>query len=418
MRASAHACRLCGAALEQVFADLGTMPLANSFLEPEALERPEPAYPLIARLCGRCFLVQVDEVVPAEAIFSDYVYFSSYASSWVEHTRVYAEAMRSRLALGRGSKVVEVASNDGCLLRHFVAAGVPVLGVEPAANVAEAAIAAGVPTEVAFFGRKTAARLLSEGHAADLMVANNVLAHVPDLNDFAAGFKVLLRPSGIATFEFPHLLRLIEEAQFDTIYHEHYSYLSLQTAERLLRSQGLQVFDVERLPTHGGSLRLFVGHSEARRSESAALAALRATEAAAGLGDLRGYAGFQHRIDAIRTAFLRFLEDARDRGARVAAYGAAAKGNTLLNYCGIRADADRIGYVVDRNPRKQGRYLPGSRLPVLPPEHLFETRPDYVVVLPWNLADEITRDLRGMAAWGGRLVAAIPGVRVWDPVGA
>ena len=415
MTARAHKCRLCGAALEHVFADLGTMPLANSFLEPEALGRPEPTYPLIVRLCAQCFLVQADEAVPAEAIFSDYAYFSSYASSWVEHTRAYAEAMRRRLGLGSRSKVVEIASNDGCLLRHFVATGVPVLGVEPAANVAAVAVAAGVPTDVAFFGRKTAARLLSEGHAADLMAANNVLAHVPDLNDFVAGFKILLRPEGTATFEFPHLLRLIEETQFDTMYHEHYSYFSLRTAERLLRSHGLQVFDVERLPTHGGSLRLFAGHAEAERPEAAGLSAVRAAETAGRLGEVRSYLGFQDRIDGIRGAFLRFLDEARGRRARVAAYGAAAKGNTLLNYCGVRAD--RIEYVVDRNPRKQGRYLPGSHLPVLPPERLFETKPDYVVVLPWNLAGEIGRDLAGIAAWGGRLVTAIPEVRVWQPGG-
>jgi len=411
MNRSLPACRFCGAALEHVFADLGTMPLANGFLEPDALARPEPAYPLIARLCTRCFLVQVDEVVPAESIFTDYAYFSSYSSLWLEHTRAYAEAMLRRLALGRASKVVEIASNDGCLLRHFVDAGVPALGVEPAANVAAAALAQGVATEVAFFGRKTAERLLSEGHAADLMVANNVLAHVPDLNDFVAGFKILLRPRGIATFEFPHLQRLIEQAQFDTIYHEHYSYFSLRTAERVLRSHGLQVFDVESLATHGGSLRLFVAHAEAARPEGSALAAVRAGEAEAGLGDVRGYLGFQQRIDAIRRDFLRFVERARAGGSRVAAYGAAAKGNTLLNYCGIRSD--RIEYVVDRNPRKQGRYLPGSHLPVLPPKRLFETRPDYIVILPWNLACEIAQDLGGIAAWGGRLVTAIPDIRVW-----
>ena len=413
MSASPRTCRLCGAALEHVFADLGTMPLANSFLEREALSRPEAAYPLIARLCGHCLLVQADEAVPAAAIFSDYAYFSSYSSSWVEHTRVYAEAMLIRLALGPRSKVVEIASNDGCLLRHFVAARVPVLGVEPAANVAATAVAAGVPTEVAFFGSEVAARLSSEGHAADLMVANNVLAHVPDLNDFVAGFKILLRQDGIATFEFPHLLRLIEETQFDTIYHEHYSYFSLRTAEQLLRSHDLQVFDAEQLPTHGGSLRLFVGHVEAARPETAALPKLRAAETAAGLGEVRGHRGFQVRIDAVRRAFVDFLDEARKRGARVAAYGAAAKGNTLLNYCGVRSD--RIDYVVDRNPRKQGRYLPGSHLPVLAPERLFETKPDYVVILPWNLADEIARELAGIAAWGGRLVTAIPRVRVWQP---
>jgi SAM-dependent methyltransferase len=408
------ACRFCGAVLRQTLVDLGTMPLANSYVKVTALGEPEPAYPLIARLCTACFLVQVDHVVPADAIFTDYAYFSSYSAAWVEHARRYSEMTRRRFGLGSESKVVEIASNDGYLLRHFIAAGIPVLGVEPAVNVAAVASAEGIPTEVAFFGRETAGRLVAQGHAADLIVANNVLAHVPDLNDFVAGFKILLRPAGVATFEFPHLLRLLQEAQFDTIYHEHFSYLSLLAAELILARHGLAVFDVETLPTHGGSLRLFVAHAGSGRPDGPGLAAVRGAEAAADLERPEGYTGFAARVDHVRDDFVGFLDDAKRQGRNVSAYGAAAKGNTLLNYC--RVGSDRIAYVVDRNPHKQTQYLPGSRLRIFAPDHLFETRPDYVVILPWNLAEEISGEMAGIAAWGGRFVTAIPRVRVFEAV--
>ena len=405
-------CRLCGAKLTQTLVDLGTMPLANSYLEPAALDRPEPAFPLVARLCETCCLVQVDHSVTADAIFSDYAYFSSYSPAWVAHAFAYADMMRRRFALDASAKIVEIASNDGYLLQHFQRMGMPVLGVEPAANVAAAAEAKGIPTEVAFFGAATAARLRDEGHGADVMAANNVLAHVPDLNDFLAGFKILLKPEGVITFEFPHLLRLLEEVQFDTIYHEHFSYFSLLTAERALARHRLRVFDVEQLPTHGGSLRLFVCHDAAAHKEGPALAALRAVEATARLHEPAAYAGFAPRVDALRAEFLRFLDEAKRAGKPVAAYGAAAKGNTLLNYCGVTTD--RIAYVVDGSPHKQGRFLPGSHLPIYAPARIFETRPDYVLILPWNLADEISGQAAGIAAWGGRFVTAVPKIRIFQ----
>jgi SAM-dependent methyltransferase len=406
----AGTCRNCAAPLREVFADLGRMPLANSYLTASALRAPEPTYPLVARLCTACLLVQVDDVVPPGAIFSDYAYFSSYSAAWVEHARRYAEAMLYRLRLGPTSEVVEIGSNDGYLLRHFVAAGIPVLGVEPAANVAAVAIEKGLATEIAFFGEATAKRLAADGHCADLIAANNVLAHVPDLNDFVAGFKRLLKPQGVATFEFPHLLRLIGQVQFDTIYHEHFSYFSLLTAERVLARHGLRVFDVEELPTHGGSLRLFVGHDAAGQPEGAGLRAVRAAESTARLSEPVGYQGFQARVDLVRDGFLSFLDDAKRKGRRIAAYGAAAKGNTLLNYCGL--GTDRIAYVVDRNPHKQGRFLPGSHLPILGPEAVFETKPDDLVILPWNLADEIVQEMADIRAWGGRFVIAVPEIRI------
>jgi SAM-dependent methyltransferase len=405
-------CRLCGAKLTQTLVDLGTMPLANSYLEPAALDKPEPAYPLIARLCEACLLVQVDHGVTADAIFSDYAYFSSYSSAWVAHAFAYADMMRRRFVLDARAKIVEIASNDGYLLQHFQRMGMPVLGVEPAANVAAAAEARGIPTEIAFFGAATAKRLLAAGHGADVMAANNVLAHVPDLNDFLAGFKILLKPEGIITFEFPHLLRLLEEVQFDTIYHEHYSYFSLLTAERAMARHGLRVFDVERLPTHGGSLRLFVCHAASARTDGPAVGALRAVEAKARLNEPAAYADFAPRVDALRAELRSFLDDAKRAGKQVAAYGAAAKGNTLLNYSGITTD--RIAYVVDGSPHKQGHLLPGSHLPIYAPVHIFKMKPDYVLILPWNLADEISGQAAGIAAWGGRFVTAVPKIRIFS----
>ncbi len=406
------ACRFCGAALTQSFIDLGMTPLANSYVAPDRLMQTDPAYPLHARVCGACFLVQVDAAVPAEEIFSDYAYFSSYSTSWVEHARCYAQAMIERFALTASSKVIEVASNDGYLLRHFAAAGISVFGVEPAANVASAAEELGIATEVAFFGTDTARRLKAKGHAADLMVANNVLAHVPDINDFVEGFRILLKPEGVWTIEFPHLLRLIQENQFDTIYHEHYSYLSLGTVERVLAAHGLRAFDAEELPTHGGSLRVFACHAEADYETCDALLALREREEEAGMDSLDAYRGLRARAEAAKQALLDFLDAAKRQGKKVAAFGAAAKGNTLLNFCGVTAD--QIAFVADSNPHKQGRYLPGSRIPILAPEAIFAAKPDYVLILPWNLADEIRGNLAGIADWGGKCVIPIPMLHILD----
>ncbi|MBV1703230.1 MAG: class I SAM-dependent methyltransferase [Hyphomicrobiales bacterium] len=407
-------CRSCSATLDDVFVDLGETPLANSFLtEDEASSGRERRYPLVARVCRRCFLVQVDDPVRPDDIFSDYAYFSSTSSSWVEHARAYALEARRRFGLGDRSLVVEVAANDGYLLQHFAHLGVRTLGIEPAANVAEAARAKGIPVEVAFFGAETAGRLARGGASADLMVANNVLAHVPDIRDFLAGFPVLLAPGGVATFEFPHLLNLIREVQFDTIYHEHFSYLSLLAVERAFADAGLVAFDVEELPTHGGSLRLFAQRAGGGRPEGAKLGALRERERAAGLDRLDGYRGFAPRVEAVKAGFRSFLSRARAEGRTVAAYGAAAKGNTFLNVCGI--GRDDLVCAFDRSPAKQGKLTPGSHLPILAPERIEEIRPDYLLVLPWNLIDEIRGELGSIAAWGGRLVTAVPDVRTWPP---
>ncbi|MCP5433092.1 MAG: methyltransferase domain-containing protein [Alphaproteobacteria bacterium] len=402
-------CRLCGRPLEQTFADLGETPLANRNLKPGE-EACEKRYPLIARVCGTCMLVQVDSSVPPEEIFSDYDYFSSTSTQWVAHARQYAEAMRRRFDLGGASMVVEIASNDGYLLQHFKAAAIPVLGVEPAANVAAKAIAGGIRTEVAFFGVETAERLRKDGFAADLMAANNVLAHVPDVVDFAGGFAVLLKPEGVATFEFPHILRLIEGAQFDTIYHEHFFYLSLLAAERILKAAGLRVFDVEELTSHGGSLRIFVCRENAAHETTSRLEALRALERAAGLDELSGYAGLAPRIERAKASFLDFLARAKAEGKTVAAYGAAAKGNTFLNVCKVRHPD--IVAVYDANPSKQNKLTPGSHIPILPPARMLDQRPDFVVILPWNIADEILAVLRPLSDWHGRAVVAIPETRI------
>ncbi|NNE83342.1 MAG: methyltransferase domain-containing protein, partial [Alphaproteobacteria bacterium] len=370
-------CRFCGEPLTQTFADLGAMALANSYLPSIEDAASERVFPLHARVCGHCRLVQVENAVPPDAIFSDYAYFSSYASSWVEHARAYTEMARQRFALTPQSQVIEIASNDGYLLKHFVAADIPVLGVEPAANVAAAAEAIGVPTRVAFFGQDLAGQLRREGLAADLLLGNNVLAHVPDLNDFVAGLALLLKDDGVLTMEFPHLLRLIEDVQFDTIYHEHFSYFSLLTVEQVFAAHGLRLFDVEELPTHGGSLRIFACHREnALQVDGAGLAIVRDKESRAGLDGHDIYAQFQDRVATVRDGLLAFLARAREDDKRVVAYGAAAKGNTLLNFCGV--GPDDLAYVVDVSPYKQGRYLPGSHIPIKPVEYLREDRPDYV----------------------------------------
>ncbi|MBW8812014.1 MAG: class I SAM-dependent methyltransferase [Caulobacterales bacterium] len=405
-------CRFCRAPLTRTFLDLGEQPLANSYLTPEQLAAgDEPVFPLHTRVCDRCFLVQADHDVPAEAIFdAGYAYFSSFSSGWVEHARRYAGAMIERFGLGPESLVVEVASNDGYLLKHFLARDIPVLGIEPTANTAEAARAIGVRTEVVFFNAETGQKLAARGDRADLMAANNVLAHVPDLNAFVAGFQHVLKPQGVLTFEFPHLLNLIEKVQFDTIYHEHYSYLSLLAVEQVLRAHGLRPFDVELLATHGGSLRLFCCHLGSGHDETDALRDLRAREAVAGLHKPETYDGFAARVEAVRDSFLAFLRTAKDDGKAISAYGAAAKGNTFLNYCGTTA-AD-IVCAYDANPAKQGRYLPGSHIPVFAPSAVGETRPDYVLILPWNLKDEIMTQLAFIADWGGRFVVASPETKV------
>jgi hypothetical protein len=406
-------CRFCGAPLSHVFVDLGASPLANSYLEPEDLGKPEPFYPLCVYVCERCFLVQLPEEEKAEAIFSDYAYFSSYSESWLRHAESYAQAMIERFGLGPGHRVIEVASNDGYLLRWFKERGIPVLGIEPARNVAAAAEEAGIPTVVKFFSEATARELAASGTRADLLVGNNVLAHVPRLNDFAAGLKVLLAPCGVLTMEFPHLLRLLEEDQFDTIYHEHYSYFSFTTVSKVFAAHGLTLFDVEELPTHGGSLRIFARHDEDdSKPTTATVGDLLVREEAARLGCVETYSSFAERVRRVKRELLRFLIDAKDEGKSIAGYGAPAKGNTLLNYCGIRTDF--LDYTVDRSPHKQGRYLPGTRIPIHAPDRLRETRPHYVLILPWNLKDEIVEQMADVRSWGGRFVVAIPQVRVLE----
>jgi SAM-dependent methyltransferase len=405
-------CRFCRAPLTQDFLDLGAQPLANSYLTAAQLAAGgEGAYPLHARVCGNCFLVQVDDPVAADAIFDDgYAYFSSYSESWVAHAKRYAEQMAQRFDLGADSLVVEIASNDGYLLQHFQAMGIPVLGIEPTGNTAQAAIAKGIPTEVGFFNEAAGRALAARGVAADLMAANNVLAHVPDIGDFVAGFRHVLKPHGVLTFEFPHLLNLIEQVQFDTIYHEHFSYLSLLAVEKVLQANGLAAFDVELLPTHGGSLRLFCAHTEAGLVEERGLKDLRAREHAAGLDALSTYRGYTARVEAVRASFLEFLTTAAKRGKTVAAYGAAAKGNTFLNYAGV--SAKDIVAVFDANPHKQDRFLPGSHVPIYAPAKIDEIRPDYLLILPWNLKDEIMGQLAHISDWGGRFVMASPETRI------
>jgi SAM-dependent methyltransferase len=401
-----HRCRGCGAALRHTFVDLGAQPLANSFLSAEQLDHMEPFFPLHVRVCSSCFLVQLPEVQSPEGIFTDYAYFSSYSDLWLQHAREYVAHIVQRLSLGPGSQVIEIASNDGYLLQYMVERGIPSLGIEPAANCAEAAERRGVPTLVDFFGAEVAERLVGEGRAADLVVANNVLAHVPDLIDFVAGLSIVLRPSGTATIEFPHLLRLMEERQFDTIYHEHFSYFSLLAIEPVFAAHGLRIVDLDLLDTHGGSLRLYVRHADAAGAESQAVSGVRARERAAKLDRLSTYTGFTETVAEVKRDLLSFLIEARRSGATVVGYGAPAKGNTLLNYCGIRTDL--LPYTVDRSPHKQGRFLPGVRIPVHEPDRIRNDRPDYVLILPWNLRQEVVSQLAGIRDWGGRFVVAIP----------
>jgi SAM-dependent methyltransferase len=400
------ACRFCGAPVEAVFADLGMSPLANDYLPAERVNAMEPFYPLRALVCAKCFLVQLEEFETPEQIFSDYAYFSSYSSSWLEHSRRYAEQMIERLSLDGDSKVVEIASNDGYLLQFFRDREISVLGIEPAANVAEVAVEKGIPTVVEFFGEDVARKLAGEA-SADLLLGNNVLAHVPDLNDFVAGMNVLLKPGGVITMEFPHLMRLIEDNQWDTIYHEHFSYFSFLTVSAVFAAHHLRVFDVQELPTHGGSLRIYAAHDDdADKRDSAAARELAERERAAGYERLETYSGYGRRVEQDKRQILSFLIDLKQQGLRVAAYGAPAKGNTLLNYCGVRRDM--IEYTCDLNPHKQGHFLPGSHIPIRSPDQLREDRPDVVVILPWNLKDEIVAQLQFIREWGGRFAARTP----------
>jgi SAM-dependent methyltransferase len=406
-------CRLCGSQLTATFVDLGMSPPCETYLAADQLDQAEAFYPLHVRICSECLLVQLPAYLSGEAIFSDYAYFSSYSDSWVRHAERYVEHAVERLGLREDSFVVEVASNDGYLLQHTVARGIRSLGIEPAGNVAEAALARGVPTEVLFLGEETGTKVASIHGRADLVVANNVFAHVPDIVDFAKGLRALVADGGTVTIEIPHLLRLIEGNEFDTIYHEHFSYLSLLTTQRVLAAAGLTVVDVEELESHGGSLRTWSMPTESAGTPSAAVARVLAEEAAAGLHTLAGHAGFAAKVSAVRNNLVEFLIDASREGKLVAAYGAPGKGNTLLNYCGIKPDL--LSFAVDRNPGKHWRFLPGTHIPIRPVEALAEARPDYVLVLPWNLRREIAEQLAYVSEWGGRLVTALPRLDVFDP---
>lgn len=405
-------CRHCGQPLRLPLIDLGSAPPSNAYLSPDDLARPEKWFPLRVMVCDQCWLVQTEDFAQADELFSaDYAYFSSYATSWLEHARRYVAQMRTRFGLGPHSMVVEIAANDGYLLQYVKAAGIPCYGVEPTASTAAAARQLGLEIIGDFFGVTLARQLQADGRSADLIVANNVLAHVPDINDFVAGFATLLKPQGVATFEFPHLLSLLKHTQFDTIYHEHFSYLSLTALQAVFTAAGLQVFDVEALPTHGGSLRLFVQREETgEHAVTAQLAATLEAERLAGLADETGYRSLQAAADKVKNDFVAFLIEAKRAGKHVMAYGAAAKGNTLLNYAGIRPDL--LSAVVDRNPAKQGRYMPGSRIPIVGEAELCEQRPDYVVLLPWNLRDELTAQLDYIRDWGGRFVVAVPELEI------
>ena len=403
-------CRFCHAQLRDTFVDLGMSPLCESYLPADALEAMEPFYPLHVRVCRECLLVQLPAYVAPDEIFREYAYFSAYSDSWVEHARRYTEMAIDRFGLGAHSFVVELASNDGYLLQHFVAKGVPVLGVEPALNVARAAVARGVPTVTEFFGVELAKRLLAERGPADLILGNNVLAQVPDLNDFVGGMAILLARSGTVTIEYPHVARLIDEVQFDTIYHEHFSYFSLVTTIRIAAAHGLKVIDVDELPTHGGSLRVYFVHADDPRQPSYDVARVLADEAKAGLDRIGGYLGFDERVREVKRTLLSFLIAERHAGRSVVAYGAPGKGNTLLNYCGIRTDL--LDYAVDRNPYKHGRFTPGTHIPIFPPDRIRQTRPETILILPWNLRDEIVRVLEYTADWGARLVVPIPTTRI------
>lgn len=400
-------CRFCGATLEHTFVDLGMSPLCESYIAPDKRNQMEPFYPLHVEVCSRCYLVQLEQYVSAEEIFTEYAYFSSYSAHWLAHAEKYVEMVCRRFDLGPTSQVVEVASNDGYLLQYFLPRQIPVLGIEPARNVAAVAIDKGIPTRTEFFGEASARALAAEGLSADLLLGNNVLAQVPDLNDFVRGLKILLKPRGVITLEFPHLVKLMAESQFDTIYHEHFSYFSCITAEKILAAHGLTLFDVEELPTHGGSLRIYARHAEDfSRPVSLAVAELREREETFGIPRMETYLDFAEQVKETKRKLLDFLIAAKRRGETVVGYGAPGKGNTLLNYCGIRTDF--LDYTVDRNPYKQGKFLPGTHIPIHHPDKIRETRPDYLLILPWNFKDEIIQQMADIRAWGGRFLVPIP----------
>ena len=404
-------CRFCNASLRDIFIDLGASPLANSYLSQAQLEQMEPFYPLRAYVCNRCFLVQLDEFESPDHIFSRYAYFSSYSDIWLQHARMYTDMIVGRFELDNQSQVIEIASNDGYLLQYFMARDIHVLGIEPAVNVANIAIEKGIPTLTEFFGEKLARRLVSEGRQANLVVGNNVLAHVPQLNDFVRGLKILLKPFGLITLEFPHLLRLMAENQFDTIYHEHLSYFSFITIEQIFAAHGLMLFDVEELPTHGGSLRVYACHAEDRSKDvGSRVVNLKAREKAAGFTCLDTYISYAEQVKETKRKILAFLIEAKREGKSIVGYGAPAKGNTLLNYCGVRSDF--IDYTVDRSPHKQGLFLPGTHIPIYHPDKIKETKPDYVLILPWNLRDEIIAQMGNIREWGGQFIVPIPEMKV------
>jgi len=408
---TAPVCRFCDAPLKQTLVDLGMSPLCESYLSESELNQREAFYPLHVRVCGKCFLAQLEAYVSPEEIFSDYAYFSSYSDSWLAHAMKYADQVTDRFALNAGSLVVELASNDGYLLQYFVQKSIPVLGIEPAANIAPFAEQKGVPTLVKFFGVRTANELLAQGKRADLVLANNVLAQVPDLNDFVGGIKILLKERGVATIEFPHLMRLMEENQFDTIYHEHFCYFSFISAEKIFAAHGLTLFDVEELKSHGGSLRIYGRHAnDSSKPVTARVNELRARELAAGFDKLSTYDSFAEQVKETKRKLLAFLIEAKRAGKQVVGYGAPGKGNTLLNYCGIREDF--LDYTVDRSPHKQGKFLPGTHIPIHAPERIRQTRPDYVLILPWNLKDEIMKQHAYIRDWGGKFVTPIPATQV------
>jgi hypothetical protein len=409
---SRYQCRHCAASLVHTFVDLGTSPLCQRHVTPAQFDRAENIYPLHAYVCDKCWLVQLPAYVPADEIFDDqYAYFSSYSDSWLAHCKNYVEQMSSRFSLDAKSKVIELASNDGYLLQYFVQRGVPVLGIEPTANTAAEAEKKGVPSLVKFFGKETATEVAKTWGKPNLLLGNNVLAHVPDINDFVGGMKIVLAEGGTITIEFPHLLTLMRHNQFDTIYHEHYSYLSFAAVETAFAAHGLTLFDVDELPTHGGSLRIYAKHVEDPRPIESRVGAMRAKEEAFGIKDLTAYAGFAERVRETKRKLLEFLIEAKRDGKRIVGYGAPGKGNTLLNYCGIRTDF--LDYTVDRNPHKQGNFLPGSRIPIESPDRIMADKPDYVLILPWNLRDEISKQMSGIREWGGKFVVPIPTVEVF-----
>ncbi len=406
-------CRLCGTLLKHTFVDLGMSPPCESFITAEQLDQMEPFYPLYAYVCDHCYLVQLKEYFSPADIFTEYAYFSSFATSWVNHAKIYCDEITEKLSLNGDSFVVEIASNDGYLLQHFLPKGIPILGIEPAANVAKAAVAKGVPTRVDFFGADLASRMVSEGKKADLIIGNNVLAQVPDLNDFVRGIQILLKPEGVITLEFPHLTNLIEHNQFDTIYHEHFSYFSLLTIRYMAHRHHLKVIDVDELPTHGGSLRVYLAHNTSKRKAGPRVSALLKREQAFGINDISTYEQFAEKTRRTKRDLLSFLIAAKNSGKRICGYGAPGKGNTLLNYCGIGTDF--LDFTVDRNPYKHGRFTPGMHIPIYDTTMIDSYKPDYILILPWNFKDEIVRQMQHVAEWGGKFIIPIPHVTLIDP---